>query len=152
VYQFIAKLITGSAPWTSWTVQKGWPESDVLKHFAKPIIYLDDPLLTETKYWQMGGLFAYQVSVIVGCYNDRTTGGLEELGIICGHLVEKFLNPSGVRAVTFNVTLGATTFTATTLKGQEIRVQNISGPRGGITTDDLKEFRKELELTLKVGV
>lgn len=151
LYQFLSKLIVGSAPWTSWAVQKGWPESDVLKHFSKPIIYIDAPLITDTKYWQMGGVPLFQVSTIIGCYNDRSTGGPEELEIISGHLVEKFLNPSGVLAVTFNVTLGATTYSSTTLGAQGIRIQNISGPRGGITADDLKEFRKELELTLKVG-
>ena len=150
LYQFITKLIAGSAPWTSWAVYKGWPETDVLKHFSKPTIYIDAPLITDTKYYQQGGLFNYQVSVILGCYDDRTTGGPEELEIMASQLVATLLNPSSVLAVTFNVTLGATAYTSTTLIAQGIRIQTMYGPRSGMTSNDLKEFRKEMELVLKI--
>jgi len=141
------KLTANVSPWTSWEVVRGWPERDILKHFSKPIIYLEPPF--RTGVWrQQAGKSGNIWEMIVGAWDDRKTGGIEEIQIISAHIIDLFNDPQTLFGTTFDVTLGGTTYTDTTLTKQKIRAGEAIGPRT-IQTEDLKEFRVEFTVTLQ---
>jgi len=150
LYRAILKLTTSTAPWTSWAVTNGWPETDLMEQYTKLIIFLDAPLVPDLKKRHAGGLPSIPISIMVGAWNDISTGGLEENNIAISHIVEQFLNPKTLNQITFNVTLGSTTYTATTLIAQGIRISNVFGPRN-LDKPDSKEYRRELELVINTN-
>jgi hypothetical protein len=97
---------------------------------------------------QGGGIPGTEWEMIIGCWDARLTGGPEEIQIIGSQLLALFNNPVTLNKTnTFNVTLGATTYTTTNLIDQGIETMSIRGPRP-IDCEDLKEFRDEFIITL----
>lgn len=146
IYNVISKLTSTTAPWTSWTAKLGYPEADVLDQLAKPIIYIMNPVAVNEQ-WQQGGLYVGFYEMTIGAWDDRKTGGPEEMNIIASALLNLFRNPSSCHAQQFNVVTDAS-YTNTTLITQGVRVDGIRGPRE-IATEEIKEFRFEFTLFLR---
>lgn len=143
----IAKLVAGTAPWTSWQVVFGWPETDINNKLVKPTIYVLEPILIDQLFQQGGqtGLGLYEM--IMGAWDDRYIGGTEEINIIGSRILNLFNDANTVHTTQFDVTLDSA-YTNTTLITQGIRIVGIGGPRV-IDTEDRKEFRREFDLRLK---
>ena len=146
IYGLLSKLTSTTAPWTSWSVVLGWPETDVFKKLEKPFIYVLDPLKIDAA-WQQGGLSLGSYQILLGLWDDRKTGGTEEINIMSSRLLDLFGNPSSAHTTKFDVITDAT-YTNTTLKAQGVCIDEIRGPRN-IATEDLKEFRREFTLVLR---
>ena len=145
VYALLNKLCSTTAPWSSWDCIKGYPEADRFADFTKPFVYIEDPMPLSDVYFQQGASKAKrQYSIMVGAWDDRKTGGIEEITIMTSRISDLFSDPYTVHTATFDVTL-ATAYSDTTLKAQGISVDGIGGPRK-IETENQKEFRREFEL------
>ena len=143
------KYQSTSAPWTSWKVIKGYPESNVFTDLGTPIIFTEPPVKTLEGPSQHGGEKSQEyLDMRIGIWDDRKTGGIEEISIISGRILDLFGNFSTVHTATFDVTLGSA-FSNTTLLNQGMRVEGITGPRS-IETVNQKEFRNEFVLRLRV--
>ena len=147
VFQLLRQLANTESPWTSWDVVEGYPEERVAGEFDEPFVYVLKPVVS-TVYKQQGGLPSYLMEMIIGMWDDRKTGGPEELNIIASHILELFMNPQTLNTTTFTITLGTTTYTNTTLAAQGIRINNIEGPEE-VEVTDVKEFRGEFTLFLR---
>jgi hypothetical protein len=140
---------TNSSPWSSWKVIKGYPESDVFTDLGTPIIFTESPRRISTNIVQQGGNREKEFYEIrLGVWDDRKTGGVEEINIISGRILDLFENKYDVHTATFDVTLGSA-FPDTTLMAQGIRVEDIAGPRE-IATTNTKEFRHEFNIRIQV--
>ena len=140
---------TASTPWSSWKVIKGYPESNVFTDLGTPIIFTEPPHKINDSTPQQGGQKTQEyLDMRIGIWDDRKTGGIEEISIISGRMLDLFGNLNTVHTATFDVTL-ATAFTDTTLLAQGARVEGIVGPRS-IATVNQKEFRNEFTLRLRV--
>jgi hypothetical protein len=146
LYAVILKFVNNTAPWTRWSVMRGYPETEYFATITKPFIYLDTPILTDDTYIQ-GGLGHGSWEMILGCWDTRDTGGIEEVQIMSSSLLSFFRNPQSCHTKVFDVTLGTTAYSNTTLKAQGIHIQNISGPRN--ISEAIKDFRQELTLFLR---
>ncbi len=148
IQQCIYQLLKAktAAPWSSWTVILGWPEDDVYKRFSKPILWVEIPVATG-RLDQQGGQSLNRYSMIIGAWDDRKTGGEEEINVISDTITALFEDPKTLHSTsTFNVTTSAA-FTGTTLTAQGVIVEAINGPRV-ISTEDPKEFRREFEVII----
>lgn len=148
VHAVIAAKITGGAPWSSWTAILGWPESDVLNNLSKPVIYVEPPTMI-ARTVQQGAMSSGVWEMIVGCWDDRKTGGTQEINIIGSQLLNFFRDKKTSHDTTkITITLGSTTYTSKDLIDMGVNVISIVGPRE-IATTDLKEFRTEFILTIR---
>lgn len=141
----IKKMITDT--WTRWEVIFGYPEQAIFEKFTKPFIYIMAPTEIDGRL-QQGGRGRCHWEMTIGLWDDRQTGGSEEINIQGSKLHNFFKTSQTCHAKQFNVILGATTYTNTTLKAQGIRILNIKKLKGDIFTEDIKEFRNEYILTL----
>ncbi len=147
VHALVNKLCSTTSPWTSWTALKGFPESDVFTDFSKPLIYLEDPVLAGDRVLQQGASKrTKEYSMIVGVWDDRKTGGQEEIQMMTSYLMDYFNDPYSCMNATFDVTLAATN-SDTTLYAQGVVIEGINGPRI-VSTEDTKEFRREFDLRI----
>ena len=139
---------TSASPWNGWTVILGWPESEVLNNLAKPVIYVEPPTMVATATHQ-GGMSSGVWEMIVGCWDDRKTGGTQEINIMGSQLLNFFRDKKASHdTAKFTITLGSTTYTSKDLIDMGVNVIQIVGPRD-IATVDLKEFRTEFILTIR---
>lgn len=145
IYSLLAGLESTTAPWTRWDVVLGWPETDVFKKLTKPFLYVLPPTVQSWRRVQ-GGKSSPLMSMTIGAWDDRKTGGTEEINIVGSRILALFGDPQTVHTTTFTVTLDSV-YTGTTLKNQGVYVDGIFGPRE-IATEDVKEFRTEFELYL----
>ncbi len=141
--------ITAGAPWSSWECIREFPEEAVFK-LAKPIIYVESPVKIQTGTEQQGGGKNGAIwEMIIGAWDDRKTGGTEEINIIGSALIDFF---SDVKAcmndATFTTSIAGTSYSSKTLIFHGIIIDSINGPRKIFTQDD-KEFRIETTLTLQ---
>ena len=144
-----ALLNNQSAPFTSWKIIKGWPESDVFTDFGSPFIFTESPIQIGYNTPHQGGERAEEFyEMKIGLWDDRKTGGVEEITIMSGRILNLFGNMDTVHSATFDVTLGSA-FSNTTLLSQGVRIEDIKGPRN-IATENPKEFRREFTLRLRV--
>jgi hypothetical protein len=146
VYSLLKKLATYDAPWTSWYVVRGWPEADVFNNLENPFIFVEEPTFVDSRHLQGAGKPYRIFEMRIGLWDDRKTGGPEEINIMSSHLLGLFIDPNNCHTETFDVTLDVA-YETTTLLNQGIKIKEIRGPRD-IMTEDLKEFRKEFTLTL----
>ena len=146
-YELIDKLCTTTSPWTSWSVYRGYPKAAVLSQFTKPLIYVMSPKWAGNIN-QMGGKPAAYYEIVIGMWDDRKTGGTEEINIIASRLFSLFRDPNASHAQAFTVTHGTTTYTDTTLINQRVSVVDTRALRDIETTDE-DEFRKELTLKIR---
>jgi len=145
VHALLKKYCDNTAPWSSWDCIKGYPEEERFADFTKPFIYTEDPFPVGDVYMQQGASKGKRLySIIIGAWDDRKTGGIEEITIMTSRISDLFSDPYTVHTATFDVTL-ATAISDTTLKAQGIRVDAIGGPRK-IEIENQKEFRREFEL------
>ncbi len=142
-----------SDPWSRWDVILGWPEADATTgKFPKPPVYVMPPKVIDFG-WTQGGKPGKRLRMILGAWDDRGSGGTEEINIIGSRILDLFTDPAALNAQTFSVTLG-TAITGTTLLAQGIGIDHDAGP--GIVgprdlsdgTGSLKEFRHEYDLNL----
>ena len=145
IFSLVKDFTDGTAPWTSWTPVLGYPETETFEQFTKPLIYIMAPVLTDTQ-WQQGGLYIGAYEGVIGAWDDRKTGGTEEINIISSRILWLFGNPNTAHATTFDVVTDAT-YTNTTLIAQGLRVEGIAGPRE-IATEEIKELRVEFTLSI----
>jgi len=145
VYLFKEMVAT---TWTRWGVVFGWPEQDVFEKFNKPFIYELTPQESGEIQQQGGGHGRNFWELIIGLWDDRQTGGIEEINIMSSKLHNFLKTPQICHTQQFDVTLGDTVYTNTTLSTQGLRVQSIQGPRE-IFTEDIKEFRREFTLIIR---
>lgn len=146
IYELIDKLTTATSPWTRWKAVPEYPMEDILKQFAKPVIYIEKPVKIGLIQHQ-GGLPCGRYKMKLGAWDDRKTGGPEEIDIIDSAIQNLFDNHQTVHTTQFTVTLDQT-YTNTTLITQGIRIEEIDGGRE-IATVDIKEFRIEHNLYLR---
>jgi len=85
--------------------------------------------------------------MIIGAWDDRKTGGPEEINIIGSHLLSFFRQSKTLHTTQFDLTLRGVTTSDTTLSNQKVKVDGITSMRD-IATEDIKEFRKEFEFSL----
>jgi hypothetical protein len=137
-----------SDPWTRWDIILGWPEADAATgKFVKPPIYIMPPKVIDW-LWKQGGKPGKALRMIFGAWDDRGSGGAEEINIIDSRILDLFTDPAVLNAQTFTVTLGST-ITGTTLIAQGIGIEGIIGPHDLSTgTGSLKEFRHEFDLDI----
>lgn len=149
LYALLNTMAGSTSPWTSWVIKIGFPEEEVLEQFDKPIIYIMEPVQLDRLRQQGGSAPTRYWRVTIGVWLERIHGGTEELNII-GSRIMKFFEDSKVSCVdtTFNVTLGATTYTATNLTTMGIFVDGIDGDRARFDFIDEKDFRREWDLTV----
>lgn len=143
IHGLISKLCSTTAPWTSWTAILGYPESDVWELTAA-VIYVETPYKIAISR-QQGGLGLGTYGVPLGAWDNRKTGGTEEMNIISSRILNLFETPATFNTQ-FTIVIGGTTYTNTTLYAQGIGISDISGARR-IETEDSKEFRNEFTLT-----
>lgn len=137
-----------SAPWSSWTVIRGWPEYAVMNNLAKPIIYVEHPVLNSAAAFQQGGGKSIKEwQMVIGAWDDRKTGGPEEIAIITSQLINLF-SDAAVHTVTFTAAVGGTTYTSKTLLDWGIAIAPQAFSRD-IATKDEKEFRNEVTLIIR---
>ena len=137
-----------SSPFDSWQVIMGWPKEQIFEELSQPFMYVLEPQITSS-YSQFGGGVSRKVwEIIIGAWDHRNDGGIEEVNIMCSQLINIFGNAQTAHTKTFTVTLGSTTYTSTTLKALGIRIRGIVGPRDLSSSSDIKEFRKEMTVTL----
>jgi len=146
IYGMLNKLTTTTSPWTSWKVIIGFPEEEIFDQFDKPIIYVMSPIQVSKIQQQGQSGVNRRWRVKIGTWLDRKHGGTEELNIIGSKLMSLFEDPrTACVTTTFNITLGATTYTNTYLTQLGIGVDGIDGPNQVFVYDE-KEFRYEFEL------
>jgi len=146
LFRLLSQYVSDTAPWTSWSCIMGWPESETFEVATKPFIYVMEPKLADTREQFGSGLTSQNLwEVIIGVWDHRQHGGPEEINIMCSQLRNLFTT-SGVYTKTFNVTLGSTVATATTIKAQGLRIKYIAGPRDLSESSDVKDFRAEMNL------
>jgi len=145
IYQLLKAKAT--SPWTAWDYIRGWPEGLVFETFTKPFIYVMAPTLVGS--WpQQGGLPGSIWNMIIGAWDDRKTGGPEEIQIITSQLLNLFRDRQASHyTATFTCALGSTTYTSKNLIYHEIAIIRAVGPRE-IVTEDEKEFRNEITLEI----
>ena len=143
VTQLIFALLSSktSAPWSSWRITIGWPEVDVNSTTDKLVIYIGDIFQTESTP-QQGGLNKRKLQMTIGTWDDRISGGTEEINIATSALLSMFNSPE-VNSSQFTVTLGTTTYTSKTLGYHGLTIQGANGPMM-MDSSDPKEFRREL--------
>ena len=95
----------------------------------------------------MGGHPSGYWTMIIGLWDDRKTGGYEEIGVMKGILYNFFNTPSNCNQYQFNVTLDIT-YNNTTLLAQGMPTNAIENIRD-IGTNKDKEFRAEVNLVIK---
>jgi len=145
-HTLISTLTGSTSPWTRWTAVLGYPETDMFTDFKKPLIYTMSPMQVD-KQWQQGGLCIGFYEYIQGLWDDRKTGGVEEINIMSSNVLSLFQNPQSVGTTTFDITLDEA-YEDTTLMAQGISVMNIIGPRE-IATENPKEFRREFSVLFR---
>jgi len=145
VYLF-KKMVANT--WTRWEVVFGYPEQDVFEKFTKPFIYVLPPRESGEIQHQGGGHGRNFWELIIGLWDDRQTGGMEEINIQASKIHNFFKTPQTCHAQQFDVTIGSTSYANTTLSAQGIRIQSIQGPRE-LFTEDIKEFRREFTLIFR---
>lgn len=128
----------------------GWPEADAItKKFVKPPVYVMPPKVVDWR-WVQGGKPGKALRMIIGAWDDRGSGGTEEINIIGSRIADLFSDPQALNSQSFNVTLGSYT-SGTTLIAQGINVMSIIGPRDLTDiVDGSKEFRIEFDLDLLI--
>jgi len=143
VFELFEKLCANTSPWTDWQVCYGYPETSIFEQFTKPFFYVMPPSQMATLPMQGGK------SIRQWQWDDRKTGGTEEINLMGSRLMELFDDAKAVNYTnTLDVTLGTTTYTGTNLGTQGIFITGIEGPRL-IQTEDIKEFRREFMAYLK---
>jgi hypothetical protein len=147
IHGLITKLISGTAPWTSWRIVYGWPTSKVFETFTKPFIYVMPPMQTDFIFQSGGGKKLGRFDLTIGAWDDRVTGSTEEINIISSRILALFNDPATVQTTQFNVTLDSA-YTNTTLNAQGVKIESCVGP-SVIGGEDIKEFRNEFSVTLR---
>ena len=145
--RLFSSLASDTAPWSSWEVQIGFPDEDVLGRFDKPILYTESPVYVG-EIRQMGGRGIGRYSMFFGAWDDRKTGSVEEINIMSSTILNFFRNRKAAHTQTFTITLGSTTYTDTTLCDMGIVVEDIQD-MGSKATNEIKEFRHEYRLFFK---
>ncbi len=147
IFALLKKLTGTVAPWSSWEALLGYPEGEKFA-FAKQLIYVMPPV--KAGYIpQQGGRSATIWEMALGVWGkggEGGTGGEAEADIAAGHLLDLFGCPDAY-AVTFNLTLGATSYTNTTLRAQGITLTGTSGPIL-VPVEEPLEFRREISMSL----
>ena len=137
-----------AAPWLSWKIIKGWPESNVFTDLGSPFIFLESPIQIGYNTPQQGCNKTQEFfEMKIGLWDDRKTGGVEEISIMSGRILDFFGDMRKCHTATFNVAMG-TAYTNTTLISQGVVIETVSGPRM-IQTENPKEFRREFTLQLR---
>jgi len=139
----IAKLCSTTVPWTSWTSTLGRPETDRWE-LASSFIYTMEPYFVEITGQQQGGSSLAIYEVIIGTWNNRKSGGAEEINIMTSRIQNLFQVPA-TWSTAFTITINSVVFTDTTLRAQGIGILGITGARQ-IETEEKKEFRNEQTL------
>jgi len=143
-------LEANTAPWTSWSVKKGWPDKEIKAGTLpskKPILWVELPIPIEDEQTQQGGRSLYWYAMRVGVITDTQSGGPLELGEMISRVLALFRNPQTLHSDSiFNVTINNVAIVGTNLITQGIRVQNITGRE--IETEDPDRFRYEFIITL----
>lgn len=145
----INKLIDSisSVPVSDCTVVYGWPDSEVNKKFTNPIVYILSPLMI-SKDSHFGGLNKLNMALVIGCWNDRNTGGTARCDQIISYLFNFFDNHQTCHNATFDVTIGTTDYDDTTISAQGLYVADVEDS-GDIPTEEIHENRKEIKLYLE---
>ena len=147
IYTLIGHLIATETPWSSWGVVRSYPEEEYFIKNTKAFLYVDHPFL-EGQTFQQGGRSIGTFSVIIGMWGHRDYGGAEEVSIMASELLELVDDTNRMHTEEFDVSIGSTDYTNTTLKAQGLRVKGITGPRQLHDGEDLKDFRQEMTLTV----
>lgn len=136
-----------SSPWSSWEIIRGWPEIAVFELFSKPFIYVEHPRLSGIFAQHMGGGKTMKSwEMIIGCWDDRKTGGPQEVAIMTSTLINLF-GDAAVHCDTFTAAVGGVTYTSKTLIDWGIAIsQNVFSRQ--IATEHEKEFRSEITLLI----
>ena len=143
IIALLTQLTTTTSPWTDWKVVTGFPEEAVFEQFAKPIIFVLEPIIVGKLQHQGQNAINRRYRMTIGAWLDRKHGGTEELNIIGSRLMSLFDDPrSACVTTTFNITLGTTTYTATNLTTLGIYTDGIEGPMPFYILDE-KEFRHD---------
>ena len=146
VVQYL-KSFQSASPWSRWNVIYGFPETDKFELQAV-LIYVMKPKYNLNGIKSQGAQIDLGRWVMrVGIWNDRVSGGAEEIGIAESRLLYAFRHKSQFTS-TFDVTTDAV-YVATTLQAQGIQFESIEGPFEVLKNVDTNEFRYEFDVYLK---
>jgi hypothetical protein len=145
IYKLISSITL--TPISACEIRYGWPDIQVNTKFEKPIIYVLSPIVT-SKDSHFAGLEKQNLELIIGCWNDRNTGGSARCDQVVSYLLNFFGNPQTCHNKTFDVTLGLTSYTNTTISAQDLYI-NETQDMGDIPTEEMQENRKELKIYLE---
>ena len=142
------KSFQGSAPWNRWEIVYGFPKEDVFE-LQKVFIYVLTPKYNANGIKIQGSQIDLgRWALRLGIWNDRISGGAEEIGIAESRLLYAFRHKSQARTATFDVTTDAA-YTDTTLQDQGIQIERIEGPYEVLKNVQTNEFRSEFDVYLK---
>jgi hypothetical protein len=146
IIKMLKAHIAADEDWYDCNVYMSFP--DTTEHdTSKPIIYIEQP----QKYNEIihqGGAAKNQYSIRIGVWVDKDNGWLISLGAIVSLLTDFFNKPATIHAVQFTVQMGATTYTDTTLRTQNISILGLTNPIDINYANN--EARKEVSLLVDV--
>jgi len=145
--------ITADDDWDNrrWTVIRSYPGSDLMDQISKAIIWIDEPVLSAQATSQGSSQSNNEYRLNIGVLTDNKTGMIHEAASIMSRFEDLFTDPAVLNAITFNITLGATSYTSKTLMQMGIYVNTesvVSMPL--IPGHDAKHVRAELTVYLEV--
>ena len=143
---FFRKL-SDTSPWDAWEYVEAYPLQEVLDQFEKPVIYFEKPFLVD-KIAHQGGRAKRIWRCTIGAWDDRKTGGTEEINIISSQLFKIVEKKEEINDVAFNITLGLESYTGKKMSDMGIKLVELQGPRE-VFTKDKDEFRYEFDLYIK---
>jgi len=146
LYCIKGKISDGN-PWARWIVIDRFPDEKVFSHFDNLIMFLGDPK-TSSKLGQYGGTKSVlEMSLEIGIWCNDLHGGRSELKRCYGRCFDFFNNPS-CNLYAFDVSLGATDYTDTTLAAADLYVYDVTD-LVPIPVKEMTEYRGRFDLLIR---
>ena len=133
-----------TSPWNRWDVIQGYNADEIYSAEDKNYLYIEQPVVMG-EVQQKAGRSRFRWEMPIGFWVSDSKGGINEVSVFESQILYLINNPQDLHHKTFNVTLGATTYTGTTLADLNVKVRSLIGARrelGG----DIGEYRRELEI------
>ena len=144
----LLKSLQSSQPWDSWDVVFGYPNEERILAADKNIIYVETPIQETLASEQFGGEPRNEWFCTIGYWNSIDEGGREEAGTWNANMVTLIQGKRTLYAYTFDVEIGGTTFSSTTLGAQGVYLQTISSPIEIDKETDEDDHRMEVQISI----
>ena len=146
----VLKDLQSAAPWSRWQIVRGYPNATILDNFSNLTIYVMAPTWFSPGIANQGAKKSTNNwQITIGVWADKKTGGVEETLIATSRIMDFFGDVTKWAQTEFNVTLGSTAYTDTTLIDQGINIFDVSGPQEILNNVDTNEFRNEFTINFR---